>query len=80
MTSTPRGTARTSGLRLPEGRGDKARTYIALAEGDLAAGRLQSAESFLRLAIATDPSSDRGPSLLKVVLDRRATRGAPRPT
>ncbi len=59
--------------RLPEGRLDKARAYLNLAREDLAAGRLQSAESFARLAVAMDPASLAIKSVLNQVVTRRAT-------
>lgn len=60
--------------RLPEGRLDKARAYLNLAREDLAAGRLQSAESFIRLAAAMDPASLAIKAMLNQVVSQRATQ------
>lgn len=60
--------------RLPEGRLDKARAYLDLAREDLAAGRLQSAESFLRLAAAMEPASLAIKAMLNQVVSQRATQ------
>lgn len=64
----------TSTHRLPEGRLDKARAYVNLAREDLAAGRLQSAESFVRLAAAMDPASLAIKAMLNQVVTMRATQ------
>lgn len=45
-----------------------------LAREDLAAGRLQSAESFVRLAAAMDPASLAIKAMLNQVVTMRATQ------
>lgn len=58
--------------RVPEGRLDKARFYLAHAEHDLASGKLQSAENFLRLATLMDPASLQARSALEALVRQRA--------
>lgn len=72
FSSTPSSSLKQQ--RLPEGRLDKARAYLDLAREDLAAGRLQSAESFVRLAAAMDPSSLAIKAMLNQVVSQRATQ------
>lgn len=65
-------TTRKSPGRIPEGRLDKARFYVAQAQRERATGRLQSAETFLRLAAVMDPSSAGISALLSEVVKERA--------
>lgn len=54
--------------RIPQGRLEKARYFVELARADTEVGRLQSAESFLRLASVLDPSNPE----IRVMLQRVA--------
>lgn len=63
MISTP--------TRIPQGRLDKARYYLELARADVDVGRLQSAESFLRLASVMDPTNREIRVVLEQVLSQR---------
>lgn len=58
--------------RIPDARLDKARFYLAHAQHDLASGKLQSAENFLRLATLMDPASAQARAALEAVVRQRA--------
>jgi len=73
-SNLPHSSSPSGSRRLPEGRLDKARAYLELGKADLEAGRLQSAESFLRLAAAWDPASLAIKALIKQVVARRGEK------
>lgn len=58
--------------RIPQGRLEKARYYVELARADTEVGRLQSAESFLRLASVLDPVNPEIRVMLQQVAAGRA--------
>lgn len=58
--------------RIPQGRLEKARYYVELARADTEVGRLQSAESFLRLASVLDPANPEIRVMLQQVAAGRA--------
>lgn len=58
--------------RIPEGRLEKARFFLSMAQADLEKGRLQSAESWLRLASSMDPSDLGIVGLLQEIVSERA--------
>lgn len=65
MKPTPR-------ARIPEGRLDKARFFLDEARRERANGRLQSAETFVRLAAVMDPASAGIAALLGELVKERA--------
>ena len=71
---TPQSSGSDARKRLPEGRLDKGLAYLALAQEDVAAGRLQSAENFARLAAAMDPASLAIKAMLAKVVTMRAAK------
>lgn len=58
--------------RIPNGRIDKAHFYGAMAELEIKAHRLQSAETFFRLAVLMDPADQHLCEQLDAVIERRA--------
>ena len=64
----------TERTRIPDGRLEKARFYLTMAQAELAKARLQSAESFLRLAAFMDPSNPSIGDLLEDVVAERDQR------
>jgi len=75
MTAAPT----TERTRIPEGRLEKARFFVEMAQADLLKQRLQSAESFLRLAASMDPSDLGIVGLLEAVVCARDQQRRTRP-
>ncbi|MCA2977616.1 MAG: hypothetical protein INH37_04980 [Myxococcaceae bacterium] len=63
--------------RIPTSHLEKALHFLELARSDVEAGRLQSAESFLRLAAAMDPSNRDIVDRLRQVTAARASERQP---
>lgn len=72
-------TAKTDRTRIPQGQLEKARFYAAMAEAELARARLQSVESFLRLAAFMDPANVEVASRLRAVVSQRGQLRAAHP-
>lgn len=67
MTTAPK----TERTRIPEGRLEKAHFFVAMAQAELAKGRLQSAETFFRLAASMDPSDLGIVGMLQEIVSKR---------